>query len=366
MDSVTQLVLGAAVGEAVAGRQIGRRAALLGAVCGTLPDLDVLIPLADPVARFTYHRSWSHSVFVLTLVAPVIAWLATRASPVFRAAPRRTFAAAWLALVTHPVLDCFTVYGTQIWLPFSDTPVSGSAIFIIDPMYTTPLAVALLLALRQPDRRSARRLAVIGIAVSSAYLAAAVGFKQVADRRASQALASSGLDASAILSTPAPLNILLWRYVVMRDGGYCEGFFSLLDPPGTPDFDCYPSETRLAARLNGDWAYERLVWFTHGFYRLTARADGRIVVTDLRMGVEGYYVFSFALPVARDEGAAGGRVEQIEPPPFSLPAFLELMRRIAGPDAAAVAAPPPAAPSRSSGADFAVQYAHSIPGSGSS
>ena len=69
MDSVTQIVLGSAVGHAVLGRQAGRRAALWGAVCGTLPDLDVLVPLADPVAAFTYHRSASHSLIILTPVS---------------------------------------------------------------------------------------------------------------------------------------------------------------------------------------------------------------------------------------------------------------------------------------------------------
>ena len=42
MDSLTQIVLGAAVGQAVAGRQIGNRAMLYGAIAGTIPDLDVI------------------------------------------------------------------------------------------------------------------------------------------------------------------------------------------------------------------------------------------------------------------------------------------------------------------------------------
>lgn len=368
MDSVTQMVLGAAVGQAVAGRQVGRRAAVLGAVCGTLPDLDVLIPLADPVARFTYHRSWSHSVFVLTLVAPLVAWLASKASSAFAAAPRATLMAAWLALITHPLLDCFTVYGTQIWLPFSDYPVSGSTIFIIDPLYSLPLAVALLLALLQPDRRLARRSAIAGIAISSAYLATSVGLKYVADRRAAAAIAATDIDVRAVLSTPAPFNILLWRFVVMRDGGYCEGYFSLLDPPGTPDFECYTSQPELADRLRGDWAYERLAWFTHGFFRLAESDDRRVIVTDLRMGVEGYYVFSFALPPDGSEATAAGGTEQIEPPPFSLAALLRLLRRITDPQAPTRVAPAlrESSVTPAPGPDFAVQYRHPIPVSGSS
>jgi len=73
MDSVTQLALGAAVGEAVLGRKIGYRAALWDGLCGTIPDLDVFIPLADAVRDFTYHRSFSHSLFVLALLTPLLA-----------------------------------------------------------------------------------------------------------------------------------------------------------------------------------------------------------------------------------------------------------------------------------------------------
>ncbi|MCB1809635.1 MAG: metal-dependent hydrolase, partial [Candidatus Competibacteraceae bacterium] len=70
MDSLTQVTLGAAVGTAVLGRRIGYRAALWGGICGTLPDLDVFVPFGDPVADFTYHRSFSHSLLVLTALTP--------------------------------------------------------------------------------------------------------------------------------------------------------------------------------------------------------------------------------------------------------------------------------------------------------
>ena len=78
MDSVTQMVLGAAVAEATIGRKIGNRAILWGAVAGTMPDLDVFVPLGDVVKDFTYHRSASHSLFVLALVTPLLVWLITR------------------------------------------------------------------------------------------------------------------------------------------------------------------------------------------------------------------------------------------------------------------------------------------------
>ena len=63
MDSVTQIALGAAVGEAVLGKKVGNKAVLWGAVAGTIPDLDV-IPgyFMDTVARLDFHRGFSHSI----------------------------------------------------------------------------------------------------------------------------------------------------------------------------------------------------------------------------------------------------------------------------------------------------------------
>ena len=71
MDSLTQLTFGAACGEAVLGKKIGRKALVWGAVLGTLPDLDVFIPLGGPVNDFVYHRGFSHSLILLALLSPM-------------------------------------------------------------------------------------------------------------------------------------------------------------------------------------------------------------------------------------------------------------------------------------------------------
>ena len=58
------------------------------------------------------------------------------------AAPRPWFWAIPLALVTHPLLDAFTVYGTQLLWPLPMRPVMWSSVFIIDPLYTFSLLIA--------------------------------------------------------------------------------------------------------------------------------------------------------------------------------------------------------------------------------
>ena len=72
MDSVTQFALGATVGAAVLGKRLGvRRAAIAGGLLGTLPDLDVYIPVDDPVESFVGHRGATHSLIVHALITPL-------------------------------------------------------------------------------------------------------------------------------------------------------------------------------------------------------------------------------------------------------------------------------------------------------
>lgn len=330
MDSVTQMILGASVGEAIGGRSEGRRAAAWGAVCGTLPDLDVLIPLANPVADFTYHRGYSHSLFVLTLLAPLLWWLISRIEARARARPRRWLLLIWLALVTHPMLDAFTVYGTQLLLPFSDHPVSGSSIFIIDPAFTIPLASGLLLAMLARSRAVAHRAALAGLAIGVAYLGLTVAVKLHVEETARDALRAEGGSHGAVLTTPAPFNIVLWRILVMEEGGYREAFYSLLDPPGRVDFQHHDSDPSLLEGIAETWPVRRLQWFTQGFYRVARRGDD-VVITDLRMGVEPVYVFSFA--VGQRSGGETRPREPVQLTPLR-PApdqVVRLLRRVVGP-----------------------------------
>jgi len=293
MDSLTQLTLGAAVGEAVAGRQFGRRAMLWGAVCGTFPDLDVFIPLGDAVRDFTYHRSFSHSLFVLALLTPLFVWLILKLHPGTRDHRTRWAWLVGLVFLTHVLLDCFTVYGTQIFWPFVTTPVGWSTVFIIDPLYTLPLMIGLLAILVwRGNPEKARRLNRAGLMLSTLYLGWTVAAKLEVERVARDQLAGMGLSDAPLLSTPAPFNSLLWRYVVMTDDGYLEGFRSMLDGDAPILFTPHQSATHLLVDLEDAWSVERLAWFSRGFYRVMER-DGGIVISDLRMGLEPNYVFSF-------------------------------------------------------------------------
>ncbi len=298
MDSLSQIVLGGALAAAIVPPEHRRAALLAGAALGTLPDLDG-IPLAlitdDPVLRMTWHRSISHSLFVLPMVAALIWWLFKRyGGGRVAQAPMRWFWAIQLALFTHPILDAFTVYGTQLWWPMKVPPTMWSSVFIIDPLYTVWLLIACFVAWMARERIVAQRALVAGLILSTAYLGWSLAAKTMVDRAADEALAKIGLQDAPRFSVPMPFNTLLWRVVAMTPDGYVEAERSLVADRGAMRFRAQPSDV-VALREVADYdAVARLRWFNHGFMKAHER-DGQLILSDLRMGVEPNYIFNFAV-----------------------------------------------------------------------
>ena len=323
MDSLTQIVLGAALAGAIAPPQHRRAALLAGAALGTLPDLDTLalMPLGlDPVDSMTWHRGPSHSLFVLIPLAALIwaffRWHGGRVAE----SPVRWFWAIQLALVTHPLIDALTVYGTQLWWPLAVAPTMWSSLFIIDLAYTLPLLVACVLAWRWRDWHRAQRALVLGLALSTAYIGWSFVAKARVDRAADQALAAMGLQDAPRFSVPMPFNTLLWRVVVMTSEGYLAGQYSLVADEGPIVFHAQASDVVALEAVRPFPAAARLLWFNHGF--MAAReVQGELVLSDLRMGVEPDFTFRFI--VARRQGQAWEPI-----PPRQAPWPTDAIRRL--------------------------------------
>ncbi len=304
MDSISQIVLGAAVAAAIVPAKHRRAALLAGAALGTLPDLDslpIMLFTDNPVTLMTVHRSFSHSLFVLPLVAWLVWWLCKRRGKRVAESPTRWFWAIQLALVTHPLLDAFTVYGTQLWWPLRPPPAMWSSMFIIDPAYTLWLLIGCVVAWFARERIMAQRALVAGLVLSTAYLGWSLLAKNIVDREAGRALAAMGLQDAPRFSVPTPFNTLLWRVVAMTPEGYVIGDRSLVADRGEMRFQGHASNAQALAEARGVPAVERLNWFNRGFMRAQV-VDGELIVSDLRMGLEPDYSFSFA--VAENEAKA--------------------------------------------------------------
>lgn len=292
MDTITQALLGGAVGYVVAGKTSPRKAVLWGATVAVLPDLDVFLPYLNDLDAFTLHRSWTHSWLIQTLIAPALAYGLSKLDNTFRF--MTWFWLVWLTLITHSGLDALTIYGTQLFWPFLSPPVSGGSVFIIDPMYSLPLLAGFIALLLKPESRINHRIMLTGLAFSCVYLLAGLFIQNWVEQQAEVALQKQGIQYDKVLVAAAPFNIALWRVLVINDDFYYQGFRSVFDQNNNFSFSQYPRHSELKPLIASLPTFQRLDWFSHGFYALEQWGN-TIIARDLRMGIEPSYFFHFAL-----------------------------------------------------------------------
>ncbi len=313
MDSLTQLAFGAACGEAVLGQKVGRKALLWGAILGTLPDLDVFIPLGGPVNDFVYHRGFSHSLILLGLLSPLIAWLISTIHADTKPFYRGWVLLSFVVLEASVLLDLLTIYGTQIFWPFDTTPLAVPVLFIIDPLLTLPVLAGVLAALALKRRNPlGRRINTIGLALGVIYLIWALGVGAFVERRVTQKLAQQQVSYSQFISSPAPFTTLLWRVVGIEKDQYFETYFSLFDGETPLFIDFHPRNLELMTGIEEHPPVVKLKRFTRGYYAFST-VDGYVTMTDLRMGSEPDYVFRFKVAKWHDSHPTPIDDERLKP-----------------------------------------------------
>lgn len=282
MDSLTQIVLGAAIGEAALGKKIGNKAMLYGAIAGTIPDLDVLAShFTDTVSALELHRGFTHSIVFSILFAPIFGWLVSRyeSHKVFKDW-------SWLffwAFLTHPLLDAHTTWGTQLFWPF-EMRLAYKNIFVVDPLYTLPFLVFLILAMLQ--KRSSikrRRYNTLGLVISTVYLGITLLLKGLAHHQFTEALQQKNISYSQLDTRPSPLNSILWNANVDTQDAYLLGDYSFFDTQPI-SFTSYPKNHDLLGDLIHDDKVKRMIKITEGWYTITQK-NGQLYFNDLRFGL---------------------------------------------------------------------------------
>lgn len=220
MEPVTQGLLGAAVGQLGWRHRLGRRALLWGALVGMVPDLDVLfIGLHRGFGEFVYHRGTSHSLWFGFAVGPIVGWW------LWRIRGRIDPVAAWIGLcvavlVTHPLLDAFTPYGTQFFAPFDRTRFAWQGVGIIDPFYTAPLALAVAFGARHSvGARAARVAAAAALTLTTVYLGWGVWLNERAEARVMAELRSEGRAPVTLRVYPTLFQPFLRRVIARGPDG---------------------------------------------------------------------------------------------------------------------------------------------------
>ncbi|MEO8934524.1 MAG: metal-dependent hydrolase [Xanthomarina sp.] len=282
MDSLTQIVLGAAVGEAVLGRKIGNRAMFYGAIAGTIPDLDILSSyFTDTVSALEIHRGFTHSIIFSVVFAPLFGWLVSRYES-YKNIKEWSWLFFW-GFITHPILDAHTSWGTHLLWPL-DYPIAFKTVFVIDPLYTVPFMVFLILAAFQKREASKRRFYNnMGLIISSGYLLFTFALKYTVHNQFEMALNEQQIDYIEIQTKPSPFNTILWAANVDTKDHYLIGYYSFFDK-NPVRFDAYPKNHELLGDLIHKENVQRMIHISKGWYSITKKED-RLFYNDLRFGL---------------------------------------------------------------------------------
>jgi len=308
LDSLTQIILGGAVGEAVLGKKVGNKAVLWGAVGGTIPDLDV-IPgkFMDTVSALDIHRGFSHSFVFAIIVAPILGYL-------LHWLYRKKGEADWwgwtlmmfMAIFTHPLLDIFTTWGTQFFWPL-DWRIALQSIFVIDPLYTVPFLICLLavLMLKRTSKKR-RKWNRLGLIISSSYLLLTLFLKLYVNSKFTAQLAENNISYVNFSSRPTPLNTVLWTFNVEREDAFDIGYYGLFDQKDSLQLRSFPKNDHLLNPYRNNPQVERLVFLTKGQYIIEEIESG-IYMHDLRFGLidglsEDSRDFAFTYYIRQEEG----------------------------------------------------------------
>ena len=302
MDSLTQIVLGAAVGEAAIGKKVGNWALFWGAVAGTIPDLDVFAKhFTDNVTALEIHRGFSHSILFSVLMAPILGWLVAQLHKKYHANWKDWTWLMFLALFTHPLLDAHTTWGTQLFWPF-EYRVAYKNIFVADPIYTLPFLICVITVLfYKKESKKRNRINSWGLIMSSSYMVLTIAFKWMAYPHFTQSLKQQNIDYVEVKTRPTPLNSILWSANVMVKDGFRIGYYSLFDGGKEVQYSKeIPKNEHLLMPLLHEKKVQQLIKISQGWYTLEER-EGKLLFNDLRFGQNGLevdasdFIFSFEL-----------------------------------------------------------------------
>ncbi len=283
MDSLTQIALGIATAELYAGNALGRRAFLYGAILGTLPDLDVVIGklFLDPVSGVAIHRGLSHSLFLFMAVSPLLGRVIARIEKGKISLPDASTLVFW-CLLTHVALDMFTSWGTQVFWPLPYR-IAFKTIFVVDPLYTVPLLMCIIIAWRKREFPLRKKYILRGIYISSAYLLLTCFIKLYALHQFKNALEKQNIAYSGLIVKPTAFNCILWNANIECTNSYLLGDYSIFDSQPIT-FKRYQKNSAPAQQLAGNPDFETLKFVSEGWYIVTKK-DGLYYFNDLRFGL---------------------------------------------------------------------------------
>jgi inner membrane protein len=335
MDSLTHLALGACMGELFAGKTLGKKAMIWGALAQSVPDIDFVAALwSDIPSGLLAHRGFTHSFLFLILICPLMAFAAE-----WFHRPHNIRLQKWLVFFfavagIHIFIDAFNNYGIGWLEPFSHKRISFNAIYVADPFFSLwPFLSCTALLLLKPWNRKRKYWVRVGLGMSSLYLVYCLYNKAKINNSVQGILKKQHISYSRYFSTPAPLQNWLWYVVAGNDSGYFVGFRSLFDTQDTISFHFFPRQDSLLKNIGNPESLNKLIRFSGQFYTIEKWHD-TLVFNDLRFGqITGWqdpqnkFVFHYFLlqPGENNLVVQRGRFEN-----WNRETFISLLNRIKG------------------------------------
>jgi inner membrane protein len=291
LDSLTHIVLGACIGEAVAGKKIGKKALIAGAIAQSLPDIDFVSTFWLSESRdILSHRGITHSIAFAIVATFAFAALARR----FLRKPRLTwkewFLLFGLNLFTHLFIDGFNAYGVGWLEPFSHHRFSFHILFVADPFFSIwPFIACIAIIYLKATNVKRVRWALLGIGMSAIYLLYATANKLYVTGDVRKSMAKKGISRRDYFITPAPFNSWLWFVVIKENKGYQVAYRSVFDRKKEISYTFFPRNDSLLQLAGNKQELKDMLTFADEFYTVEKRND-TLVFNVLRFGqVVGWY-----------------------------------------------------------------------------
>ena len=286
MDSITQATLGASIGELMFGKKIGSKGAIAGALIATIPDLDVLFHLFyDKYEMLSIHRAYSHSILFSFIGAFLIAYLLRKLRWFNKISYSRLYIFSWMTLVTHMILDAFTAYGTLLLLPFSDQKISWDSINVVDPVYTVPMLLGLVLSIFFFKNQAKRSIpTLVGLVISTAYLFSTLGVKSHVNHVFTNELTSLNIPVESLTTMPVGIGSQNWYGIARTSDTIYLQKYNLFEK-GLSTFDAFPINDHLFETIPQQVA-DKMRWFAKENYVLHQEGN-KVRIYNLQVDMRG-------------------------------------------------------------------------------
>ncbi len=285
MDSLTHIVLGACMGEAFAGRTVGKKAMLWGILAQSVPDIDFLAALwLDTPGNLLAHRGFTHSILFALLSTLLLALLAERWHRPHNISFARWFAFFGAVILGHIFLDAFNNYGVGWFEPFSHYRISFNILYVADPFFSVAPGIAFFMLLWLKQKNTKRKFWwKFGLGMCFLYLGYCVINKTMINRDVKHLLAKQQVSYTRYFSTPAPLQNWLWYIVAGTDSGYYVGYRSVFDQANKIELEYFSRNDSLLDSLQNKKELQQLIRFSQQFYTIEKHQD-TLLFNDLRFG----------------------------------------------------------------------------------